>query len=41
MHGIIFLELKKYVVTKFEDDAWSELLQEADLNERFYGATQV
>lgn len=41
MHGIIFLELKKYVETKLGAEAWSQLLKEAGLEYRFYLATET
>jgi len=41
MHGIIFSELKKYVVTKFGDGTWNKLLQEAGLNGKMYWSHQI
>ncbi len=41
MHGIIFLELEKYVVTKFGDDTWSKLLQETGLKGKVYWIGQI
>lgn len=39
MHGIIFHELKKYVVTKLGDQAWDALLTESGLGFKTYLAT--
>jgi predicted hydrocarbon binding protein len=36
MHGLIFLELKKYVETKLGTDAWRSLLKEAGLGAKFF-----
>ncbi|MCA1644919.1 MAG: heme NO-binding domain-containing protein [Chloroflexi bacterium] len=40
MHGIILVELKKYVDAEFGDDAWRALLGEAGLGGKVYLATQ-
>ena len=39
MHGIIFQELKKYVVTKLGDGAWDSLLVESGLGFKSYLAS--
>jgi hypothetical protein len=36
MHGLIFVELKKFVVADFGADAWRELLGKAGDNHRIY-----
>lgn len=36
MHGLIFVQLKKYASTRFGPDAWDELLHKAALKGRMY-----
>jgi len=39
MHGVIFMELRKYVDTKLGRDVWDDLLKEAGLGGKLYLAT--
>ena len=41
MHGLIFAELKKYVVTKFDEKTWDTLLEKAGLKGNMYLASSV
>jgi predicted hydrocarbon binding protein len=41
VHGTIFVELKKYVDTKFGGEAWVGLLKEAGLSQRSYDAFET
>lgn len=41
MHGLLFAELKKYVVTKLGPEAWNKLLTEAGLESKIYLPNQV
>ncbi|HEV8486504.1 MAG TPA: heme NO-binding domain-containing protein [Blastocatellia bacterium] len=41
MHGIIFAELKKYVITKLGDQAWDNLLNESGIGTKIYLAFQT
>jgi hypothetical protein len=41
VHGIIHLELQRFVITGFGADAWPVLLQRAGLGSRVYNATQA
>ncbi|HEY3216096.1 MAG TPA: heme NO-binding domain-containing protein [Candidatus Eisenbacteria bacterium] len=41
MHGVIFSELRRYVETRVDPSAWKKLLEEAQLPNRIYLATQV
>jgi hypothetical protein len=36
MHGIIFVELKKYINTKLSSEAWNKLLQESGIGPKIY-----
>ena len=41
MHGLIFSELKKFVVARLGADAWNQLLTEAGLSAKIYLPTQA
>lgn len=41
MHGVIFVELKKFVDDRLGDEAWSDLLRKAALEGRIYLPVQV
>lgn len=41
MHGIIHVELKKYVIDRLGPEAWGTLLKEAGLQGRTYAPTQA
>lgn len=41
MHGIIFLELKKYVIGKYNSETWFGLLQANNLQDRIYETTKL
>lgn len=41
MHGLIFSELKKFVVAQLGADAWNKLLTEAGLGSKLYLPTQA
>ncbi|QQG40073.1 MAG: heme NO-binding domain-containing protein [Candidatus Aenigmatarchaeota archaeon] len=41
MHGIIFIELKKYATEKMGSDGWEKLLREAKLEDRLYVPTEA
>src|SRR5688572_2143729 len=41
MHGMIFAELKRYVVTKYGGETWNKLVQDAGLGGKVYLPTQV
>src|SRR5262249_21305897 len=41
MHGLIFAELKKYVVAKFDEKTWETLLEKAGLKGNMYLASSV
>lgn len=41
MHGLLFAELKKYVVTKMGPEAWNDLLTQAGLGSKIYLPNQV
>ena len=41
MHGLIFTELKKYVVSKFDAATWEKLLEKAGLKHQMYLASAV
>jgi len=41
MHGTIFVELKKYVDTKFGGEVWAGLLKEAGLGQRIDDAFET
>lgn len=36
MHGIIFIQLQKFVETNYENHTWHALLKDADLSHRIY-----
>jgi heme-NO-binding protein len=40
MHGTIFAELKKYVTTKFNEQAWEQLLNDSGIGPRIFLAFQ-
>ena len=41
MHGLIFVELKKYVETKYNHETWELLLEKAGLKHQMYMASAV
>lgn len=41
MHGVIFTELKKYVVARLGGQAWNDLLREAGMNGKVFLPSQV
>jgi len=41
MHGLIFIELKKYVETKFDSATWEKLLEKAGQKHQLYLAATV
>ena len=41
MHGIVFLELRKYAVGKFGSEVWRELVRKAGLSSVFYEASRA
>src|SRR5215472_7432777 len=41
MHGLIFMELKKYVTTKFDQATWEKLLEKAGQRHQMYLASTV
>lgn len=41
MHGIVFIELEKYVKTKLGFDAWGKLIDAAGLNGRVFKLSQA
>lgn len=41
MHGVIFSELKRYADARLGDEAWRELLSEAELGPRIYMTVQT
>ncbi len=41
MHGLIFVELKKFVVSKFDEKTWETLLEKAGLKHQLYLASTV
>ncbi|HEX2327941.1 MAG TPA: heme NO-binding domain-containing protein [Candidatus Angelobacter sp.] len=41
MHGLIFVELRKYVVAKFDEKTWEQLLEKAGLKHQMFLASTV
>ncbi|MBI4710274.1 MAG: heme NO-binding domain-containing protein [Nitrospirae bacterium] len=41
MHGIIFLELQKYVVGMLGNDAWNQLMNKAGVKQKIYLCSEV
>ena len=41
MHGIVFLELRKYAVGRFGSDVWRELVKKAGLSSVFFEASRA
>lgn len=41
MHGLIFAELKRFVVTNLGGEAWNKVVKDAGLESKVYLPTQV
>jgi predicted hydrocarbon binding protein len=41
MHGLIFVELKKYVEARYNQETWEQLLEKAGLKHQMYRASSV